>query len=91
MPMALSLPADNGFPAAAASWAIHFGEMATDQLLVLFGILAWMACWVWLFGVMVSGSTRAATSYLSAWCRVIKWTIVAGMVLSIAVLQISPG
>jgi len=65
--------------------------MAIDQILVLFGALAWMACWVWLFGAMASGSARAATSYLAAWWRVMKWTIVAGLVLSIVILQIIPG
>lgn len=49
-----------------------------------------MLAWVWLFGLMMTGSTKAATSYLRAWWRVVKWLAVAGMVLGLVLLQIMP-
>lgn len=88
--MAFSLPADSGLPAAAASCAIHFGEMDTHQLLIFVGALAVMLAWVLLFGFMVSGSAKGARSYFKAWARVIKWTVLSGLVLAVVVYQLTP-
>lgn len=49
-----------------------------------------MLAWVWLFGFMLTGSARHATTYFRAWWRVVKWMAVAGMVLALMFLQITP-
>lgn len=47
-----------------------------------------MLGWVWLFGLLMTGSPKHATAYFRAWWRVVKWLALAGMVLGLIALHL---
>jgi hypothetical protein len=70
-------------PAAAAaccSCAAHFGDIAIRQALIFIGSVAFLLLQVLLWGLIATGSPRAAMRYFRDWSRVIGITLFAGAV-----------
>lgn len=60
------------------------------QALIFTGALAVMLGGVWLFGLLLTGSTRQASQFFGAWWRTVKWLAVVGAAAGLIMLQIIP-